>query len=237
MENNNDNYLSGDIKKIYNKIKNKGDLGKSYEINDGTIQIIPTNEKQYRDSLYVTGCAGSGKSYFCGMFINEYLKKYPKRKVIVFSNKKEDPSLDKYKPIRIPLTYNLVDDPVELDELEKSIVIFDDIDQIIDKHVREAVWNLRDRCLEEGRSKEITVCSVAHQITNYKASRICLNEADYVTFFPRSGSRYGIPYFLKKYAGLDKDQIKKIMELPSRAVTLKKSYPMCVIHQSGVYVL
>lgn len=232
-----DKYLSGKTKNMYNKIKNNGDLGKHYKMDDSIFKIYPTQDKDQRDSIYITGPAGSGKSTFISQFIEEYIKLYPKRSVVLFSNKSEDKALDKYKPLRIPLNFDLVDDPIELDELEKSLVIFDDIDQITNKQIREAVFNLRDRCLEEGRSKGISVCSVSHQITNYKASRICLNEADYVVMFPKSGAKYQINYFLKNYGGLNKDQVNEVMNLPSRAITLHKRYPMCVIYQNGCMVL
>ena len=130
----------------------------------------------------------------------------------------------------------MVDDPISLDELANSLVVFDDIDQITDKNIQNAVWNLRDRILEVGRSKGISICVVAHQITNYKQSRICLNESDYVVFFPKSGASYQIKYFLKNYGGLEKVNINKIMNLPSRSVILKKTYPLAVIYNTGVYI-
>lgn len=232
-----DKYLNGKTKNIYNKIKNNGDLGKHYKMDDSMFKIYPTQDKDQRDSIYITGPSGSGKSTFISQFIEEYIKLYPKRPVVLFSNKFQDKALDKFRPMRIPLNFDLVEDPIELEELEKSLVIFDDIDQITNKQIREAVFNLRDRILEEGRSKGISICTVAHQITNYKESRICLNEADYVVFFCKSGAKYQINYFLKNYGGLDKEQIDTVMNLPSRAVVLHKRYPMCVIYQNGCMVL
>ena len=61
-------------------------------------------------------------------------------------------------------------------------------------------------------------------------------ESDYVVFFPRSGGAYQIEYFLKTYGGLEKDQTAKIMNLPSRSVILKKTYPTCIIYQNGVFI-
>ena len=229
--------MTGKLKLLYNQIINKGDLGKSFHDDDCIFRIVPTDDPDQRDSIYITGPSGSGKSTFVSNFIEEYLRKYPERQIIVFSGKPSDPSLDKWDPLRVPLDYQIVDDPVDLDELEQSLVIFDDIDQLGDKHIQNAVWNLRDRILEVGRSKGISICTVSHQITNYKASRVCLNEADYVVFFPKSGQNYQCNYFLKNYTGLDKKQIKQIMNIPSRAVTLKKTYTMCLIYQNGCYII
>ena len=237
LDKDNPEWLTGDMKRIFVKIKNKGDLGKSWKDDNCICKIIPTDDPDQRDSIYITGPSGSGKSTFVAQFIGEYKKKFPKRLVYLFSSKEEDPALDKFKPLRVPLNDGMVADPIVLDELEKSLVVFDDIDQIGNKALQNAVWGLRDQILELGRSKGISICTVAHQITNYKASRICLNESDYVVFFPKSGAKYQMTYFLKNYAGMGKDDIKRLFELNSRAVILKKTYPMCVIHSCGAYVV
>jgi len=65
--------------------------------------------------------------------------------------KEEDPALDEWNVKRVPLDEELVENPVELEELENTLVIFDDIDQIGKKSVQGAVWKLRDKILELGR--------------------------------------------------------------------------------------
>jgi hypothetical protein len=64
-----------------------------------------------------------------------------------------------------------------------------------------------------------------------------LNEATTVCFFPRAGSTYHIKTYLTKYVGLEKNQIKKILNLPSRWVALYRSYPMYVLYEKGIYLL
>ena len=237
LDRDNDEYLNGKLKRVFDKIKYKGDIGKDFYDENAIVKLIPTDDPDQRDSIYICGPSGSGKSTFVSSFIEEYIIKYPKRQIVLFSAKPSDPALDKYQPIRIPLNDDLVTDPIKLEELEHSLVIFDDIDQISDKHIQKAVWNLRDRILEVGRSLGISICTVSHLITNYKASRICLNEADYVILFCKSGGRKQIDYFLDTYIGLDKQQKKKLMDLKSRAVILKKTYPLAVIYQNGCYAL
>lgn len=230
-------YLDGKLLKTYNTIMTNGHVGTEYKTNDGVFSLCCNNDPNQRDSIYITGPSGSGKSTFIGNFIKEYIKRNPTNDIVLFSMKDEDPALDPYHPMRIKIDRGLIDDPIDLAELENSLVIFDDIDQIGDKKLQNAVHNLRDRILEVGRSKNISICTVAHQITNYKASRICLNEADYVIFFPKSGSKYQVSYFLKNYAGMSKDDINKVFNLKTRWCILKKSYPMAVIYQSGAYVV
>lgn len=227
--------VNGELKKYYNKIINNGDIGREISGCDA-VRILPTEDKNQRDSIMITGPSGAGKSVFVSQFIDEYIHKYPDRDVVLFSMKPQDRALDRYKPIRIPLNHDMVDDPVKLSELENSLVIFDDIDQITDKEIQKAVWNLRDRILEVGRSKGISICTVSHLINNYSATRVVLNEADYVVFFPKSGAKRAITYFLQHYCGFDKDQINKTLSLPTRWAIVKKTYPMCVMHQTGIYI-
>ena len=229
-------FLSPKLLKIWKEVGG-GDIGTSFHSDEYVVNVIPTDDPDQRDSIYVTGPSGSGKSCWISKFIGEYRERYPDRDIIVFSGKEEDPALDEWNVQRVPLDEELVDNPVGLEELENTLVVFDDIDQIGTKAVQDAVWKLRDKILELGRSKGISICTVAHQITNYKASRVCLNEADYVVFFPKSGSSYQLKYFLKNYAGMDKKQIARVMGLKSRAVVLKKTYPMCVAYHNGAYVV
>ena len=45
-----------------------------------------------------------------------------------------------------------------------------------------------------------------------------------------------LKYLLESYFGLDKHEIAKIKALPSRWVTLSKTYPPCVFTQNEIYV-
>jgi hypothetical protein len=59
-----------------------------------------------------------------------------------------------------------------------------------------------------------------------------------VTFFPQSGDVHHIEYFLQKYGGIrKKEEIDRILGLPSRWITLYKSYPMYILHEQGVILL
>ena len=139
------------------------DIGHSFHSDDSCVNICPNDDPDQRDSIYVTGPSGTGKSTWIGQFIAEYKLKYPKRKVILFSAKPSDPVLDAHHVIRIPVDYeNMVANPVELDELEKSLTLFDDIDQFGDKEVQHGIYKLRDQILEVGRSKGISIITVSH---------------------------------------------------------------------------
>lgn len=213
--------------------KDMDDLFNNLEINYGLVEPIP-NTKVDRESIFIAGPAGSGKSYFSGRYMDQYHKKYPDNPIVIFSRKSEDPAIDNYEwdPIRIQLDEEYLYDPVLLEDLENTCVLFDDIDTF-PKDIRESVQHLRDDILEVGRSFHITTICTSHQLMNYKSTRVLLNEATQVVFFPKSGSQYHIKRFLKVYCGLDKDQIKDIINLPSRWIMINKSYPMYVMYSFG----
>lgn len=226
-----------ELSKIYNEFKSNLDekMKKEIVLHDG--MVIPFNEdKNKPDRFYIAGPTGSGKSTFINYFLVEQLKKI-KKPIYIFSDKPEDAPLDVFKPYRIQLDDEIVNNPIEPEELKNSYVIFDDIDSISNRNVKDAVASLRDRILKKGRSSNITTIVTNHQMANYKETKTSLNECNMIVFFPKSGSTYAINYMLKVYIGLGKDQIKKIMELPSRWVCIHKQYPMYVIYSSGCYLL
>ncbi len=227
------------FKKVYeDKKKKMAEMSKtSFSIHDGVMQLLPLKKKEQRDILYVAGPSGAGKSTFVANYIEQFKIDFPKRKVFVFSTVANDDKIDKFKPTRIKLDEELVNDPIKGEELRKSLVIFDDVDTIRDKKLREAVIGLRDDLLETGRHEDVYMANTSHQITNYKVTRTLLNESNLVTFFPYSSGTKGIDYFLKHYCGLDSKQVKKITSLPSRWVTISKSYPMFVLYSSGIFLL
>lgn len=226
------------LAEIYDSVKDKYQTTKMKEIiiNDGEILPYPVSDGT-SERGYIAGPSGSGKSTCTSKYANLFKKLYPDRKLYIFSDVEEDEVLDKLDPIRIKLDEQIYENPIASGELANSIVIFDDIDSIMDKKIKNAVETLRDSLLKRGRHENITVVCTSHQITNYKETRVVLGEANYITVFPRSGSTNGIQYVLKKYCGFNSDQIDKIMNLPSRWVSIYKTYPLYVIYNSGVYVV
>ena len=69
----------------------------------------------------------------------------------MFSSLPEDESLDDVKPQRIKLDRSIYEEPIEVEELKDSVVVFDDIDVISDKKIRDAVYNILNKVLEIGR--------------------------------------------------------------------------------------
>ena len=221
--------IAKDFKQVMN------DKRKEIVIPDGTLIPIPRTDK--RDCYYIAGAEGSGKSYFASKYINEYKKLFPKSDFYVFSKVKEDEALDDLEPKRIELDDEIINDPIQVEELKDSIVLFDDIDTISDKKLLDTIRNLRDAILEVGRHDNIYILTTAHNMTNNKATKMSLLESSCVVFFPGMGDKYHINRFLKEYVGLDREAIDKIYSLPTRWVLLHKRAPNYVMYEKGIYLL
>ena len=189
--------------------------------NDGAFQQVPDSTKA-REILYITGPSGSGKSTYTRKYLEQYKKKYKHNPVYLFSALPDDESLDDIKPKRIMLDESLVNDPISVEEFRDCAVIFDDIDVISNKSIREEIYNILNKILEIGRHFKITCIVTNHLPTNGRDTRRILNEAHTVTYFPHSASGR-IKYLLIDYLGIDKHMISKFRKSNSRWCTIFKN--------------
>lgn len=211
--------------------------GRQIILDDG--RIVPTLWKEPTIRTYTCGATGSGKTTWVINFCKEILLRAGnrKKKIFVFSVLTEDKALDDLGVLRIKLNESILTNPISLDELKNSICIFDDIETIPDNKIRANVSNLKEQCLSEGRHHNICTMCTNHQITDYKKTRPMLFECELITFFPQSGGLNSIKRLLSTYIGLSKDEINKILALPSRWVTIFNRYPLCCIYESGIFLL
>ena len=178
-------------------------------------------------------------------YLELYAKKFKSRPIYLFSSLPSDESLDKIKPKRIKLDDSLHTDPIKVQEFKESVCIFDDIDVISDKKIREAVYNILNQILEIGRHFKIHCIVTNHLPTNGKDTRRILNEAHTVTYFPHSAGGK-IKYLLEEYVGLDRKQIAYMKRQRSRACTIcgariwlsnKKRHTRSKKHNDANYVM
>ena len=222
------------LKVLYNELKKKDIKNKVFNIDNNSLTPI-FNPNEDRKVFYICGMSGCGKSTFTSDLIGNYIKMFPKNKVFLFSNKQNDPVLDKHdKLIRIELNDELIEDPINLDELNNSLIVYDDIEYIPNKLIGEELDRIRDLILQQGRSYKISFCYISHQLTNYKNTRIILNECHSCVLFPKMTTTYSLKYLLEKYFGFNKNDIIKLKNLNSRWVCINK-VPPYVLHQNGAY--
>jgi hypothetical protein len=208
-------------------------LKKHIHLQDSKFQQMP--RKDIIERLYISGPSGSGKSTFAANWIQE-AKKLFKSDFYIFSGVDTDKPLDKLKPIRIQLDMDLISDPIQSNELYNSIVLMDDIDTIRQKDIRINLQDLRSDLLETGRHSKVRLLCTSHLLMNYKNTRQLLNEATSVIIFPKSGTTYHIKRFLKTHIGLDNHMINKLLNLPSRWISIFKNYPMYAISERDIII-
>lgn len=215
-----------------------------------------------RTIRYVTGASGSGKSYWTSNYIKEYNRLYPfpkkskKRKkesdivpdgdpksryVYVISSLEEDKCFDSLGPFvrRIKIRTNefLNDDSLSAESFNNSLVIFDDTDCIIDKFLKAKINGLLNSILETGRHFNVECIYTSHLACAGNDTKRILNESKSVTIFPGGLGGRTLKYLLNDYMGLSKHQIKRVKQSKSRAVTIIKGYPMCVVTDKEAYIL
>jgi hypothetical protein len=214
----------------------KGKETREIMLDDG--RIIPTMPKEPTVRTYTCGPTGSGKTMWLINFCKEILLKAKKKmKIYVFSVLESDEKLDELGVLRIKIDDSLITNPIELVELKDSICIFDDIETFRNTKHRRQVANIRDQCLSEGRHHGICTMCTNHQITDYGKTRLMIAECEFITFFPQSGGLNALKRLLSTYIGLDKDEMNKILSLPSRWVTIYNRYPLTCIYESGMFML
>lgn len=217
-----------DITEEFDKIK----------LEEGRMRPLPNVDT--REILSINGPSGSGKSTFAANYVEVYNKLLPQLPIYLFSRKDNDPPLDKLNPIRVPIDENLINNPIDvLTEFPGgAILIFDDVTTIYDDKLKKAVEKLMMDAMEVGRSAEVYLVITNHLVipNEKKFARTIMNELQALTIFPKSGSSQQISYALKNYFGFNKQQIEKILNLPSRWVTVYKTYPQCVVYEKGCYI-
>ena len=205
--------------------------------SDDSKRCFPLPQKK-SERIYVPAPSGSGKSTFIGMYLTELRKLYKKRPIYIFSRVEEDKPLDKFKnTFRIPLDRKTFEEtPLEIENFKNGILIFDDIDTILDKPLVKYIRNFRDDVLETGRHYDITIISTSHIITNFLATRTLINEANAIVLFPKGSSFYAVSNFLERYMGFSRKQIKQVENLQTRWLWLWKEYPKYAVYERGVFI-
>lgn len=231
-----DEYQEEKFLELKKRLKSN-DSGKIIKIDDGELYLVPVKGKHKRDSLYYCGPSGSGKSYTAARYVKLYRKLFPEHPIYLFSILESDPAFDGITGLqRIMINEELIDNPINIQELKDCLVIFDDVDTLQDK-LKKNIQHLQRQILECSRKLNTYIISTSHLMNDGARTRSLLNEADYIILFPQSGSIGSLKRALKYYLGFNNKQIDKLLNTDSRWVIIHKSSPMFVMEEKQIYLI
>jgi len=200
---------------------------------------LPTNDPNQVSIIMISAKQGAGKSYYLKQFIKNYKKIYKNNKVYLMSESKSDKALDDIVK-RIPLD-QFVEADIKWDDIpDCSLLAFDDIDCLESTRengfLKKKLYHLMNSSIQNARKKHITVVQTLHCPTDGATSKIILQSCSSFVFFLNSIS-YQHKRAFKEYLGLDKDDVKKILNMKGRYVCIFNSSPMVIMGEREIYIL
>jgi len=228
---------SGEAKEVYEKIIKDAKSDKTIELDDaGMFELLPSPDPTRREVWYIAGQSGSGKSYIAKGLAFYYHKLFPERGVYLVSKLNEDSTLDTLKFLKRINIQSFIDDYPDLDEFKDCMVIFDDYDTLTGE-AEKVISKIVDDLAIMGRHTNTTMLCLSHYLTNYKKTRLLLNEATHIVVYPLSTSYHALRYLLKNYVGVDEEDLKRQRKLGSRWLAYAKGFPQFMISQKNAEIL
>ena len=228
---------SGEAKEVYEKIVKESKSDKVIELDDsGMFELLPSPDPKRREVWYIAGQSGSGKSYIAKGLAHYYHKLHPERGVYLVSKLNEDSTLDALKFLKRINIQSFVDDYPDLEEFKDCMVIFDDYDTLTGD-AEKVITKIVDDLAIMGRHTNTTMLCLSHYLTNYKKTRLLLNEATHIVVYPLSTSYHALRYLLKNYVGVDEEDLKRQRKLGSRWLAYAKGFPQFMISQKNAEIL
>jgi energy-coupling factor transporter ATP-binding protein EcfA2 len=200
------------------------------QLSDGRFQILPHLDK--RAVISISGPSGSGKT----KFVNDWVGAVPKSKeIFLFSPIKDDESFKDKRIKQLPINDELIEDPIVLDQLADSVVIFDDI-QAIKKPYKEIIEQLQNDILTTGRHFNIDIVNTSHlsTINGSNLRKDLLNESNAFVLFPYASSKNQTANLLKNYANYDTKSINKLLQLKTRWIYIYKNFPCYFVSETRI---
>lgn len=229
------------VKDVYDLIQHDVSKGKGIKLDeDGMFDLLPSPDPHRREVWYIAGASGSGKSYVAKGLGEYYRKLFPEREVYLISKLEPEKggtieSMAGGAPKRIKIDSLIVDYP-SLDEFKDCMVIFDDYDTFTGD-AEKTVTKLIDDLATMGRHTNTTMLCLSHYLTQYKKTRLILNEATHIVVYPQATSYHALLYLLKNYVGVDEEDIKQLRKCGSRWLCFGKNFPQYVITQQSARLL
>jgi hypothetical protein len=228
---------STETKKLYERLLTDMSSDKKVGLDDdGLFELLPSPNPEKREVWYIAGASGSGKSYIARGLAFYYKKLFPDRQVYLVSKLDEDSTLDALPFLKRILVQSFVDDYPDLEEFKDCMVIFDDYDTLTGD-AEKVITKIVDDLAIMGRHTNTTILCLSHYLTNYKKTRLLLNEATHIVVYPLSTSYHALRYLIKNYVGVDEEDLKRQRKLGSRWLMYSKGFPQYMISQKNAELL
>ena len=225
------------VKAVYERMMKDATSDKMIELDDeGIFELLPSCDPSRREVWYIAGQSGSGKSWVAKNLAYYYHKINPDRGVYLVSKLNEDATLDALKFLKRINIQSFVDDYPDLEEFKDCMVIFDDYDTLTGD-AEKVINKIVDDLAIMGRHTNTTMLCLSHYLTNYKKTRLLLNEATHIVVYPLSTSYHALRYLLKNYVGVDEEDLKRQRKLGSRWLMYSKGFPQFMISQKNAELL
>lgn len=225
------------VKSVYEKMLKDSASDKMIELDDeGIFELLPSCDPSRREVWYIAGQSGSGKSWIAKNLAYYYNKLFPERGVYLVSKLNEDATLDALKFLKRINIQSFVDDYPDLDEFKDCMVIFDDYDTLTGD-AEKVITKIVDDLAIMGRHTNTTMLCLSHYLTNYKKTRLLLNEATHIVVYPLSTSYHALRYLLKNYVGVDEEDLKRQRKMGSRWLCYSKGFPQYMVAQKNAELL
>jgi len=101
---------------------------------------------------------------------------------------------------------------LDVDQLENSILLFDDYDSFTNSLINKTVLALLESVLKRGRKLNINVVVINHQTRDMIKTRSIIFECDHYCLFPATNRNESLK-FLKDYLNFDKVEVEKFKKM------------------------
>jgi hypothetical protein len=216
-------------------LMNQNPPTKEIRVGRGKTCIIMPSPKSER--VFMAAPPEAGKSVVAARYIIEYMKMWPENPVFVFAASNYDKAYDGIDLEWFKVTQEIYEMDLSCETMGDCLIVMDDLDSLTDSKLSKYIHAALADLANNGRKEGVYLMYLSHHINNYAKTRDIAMAANKAIFFPL-GPKGGMVRFLDAKVGIDKQAIKKMLNLESRYFCLTtNTYPNTVVHSKGIFIL
>jgi hypothetical protein len=220
-------------------------------LDNSKFHLLPNLKS--RDTLFLVGMAKSGKSTLADDFCYYTKKVFPERDIYWLSTVNADDSVDEKGITRIKIEPKLLDIPMNIKDLNGSLVVMDDIDRIpelfidygeegdkVGERLMKKMLKVQNDILMIGRahSKDdkggVSLIAIRHCLYERSKTNPLHNSCIYICVFPNGVNPDHLMRYFKQH-GFDKDLQNKLRS--ERYFIHCREVPKFVMGEKFIYLL